>query len=172
MKTMSAIAAVGKNWELGKDGELLYNYQPDLAHFKRYTMGKTVIVGAKTYLSMPPLPGRKVICICKEFTGVKLKQKGDRFIQIRERDRYNYGLLMLIEHAAEGREIVLAGGGYTYHMFARCVTELCLTRINMDFEDADTYFPHADYGALLKLTPSRKEMFLDGSSVEIYKGMC
>ena len=60
--TVAAIAAMSKNFAIGKDNKLLWHIPDDFRHFKETTMGKPVIMGRKTYDSLPdrfrPLPGR------------------------------------------------------------------------------------------------------------------
>lgn len=148
---MSAIAAVGQNWELGKNNDLLWKSKEDLAHFKAYTMGKALLVGPKTYLSMPPMKGRKVICVAQCFHDrpMKAKQLGDVFLS----ETYcGLDFEEMIEEAAGPRKIVLIGGAETYRVFAAEVTELVLTRFNQTDADADTYFPKDSYSELLERT--------------------
>ena len=59
---MQAIVCVDQNWGIGKDGKLLFRIKEDMQHFKRLTMGHTVIMGRKTLESLPGkkgLPGRR-----------------------------------------------------------------------------------------------------------------
>ena len=63
---ISLIAAVGQNGELGKNNALLWRLEGDLPFFKRVTMGKSVIMGRKTFESLPKaLPGRRNIVITR-----------------------------------------------------------------------------------------------------------
>ncbi|MDR2878842.1 MAG: dihydrofolate reductase, partial [Fusobacteriales bacterium] len=60
----SAIAAVGKNYEIGKKNQLLWHNSEDLKNFKKITTGKTVIMGRKTFESIgKPLPNRRNIIL-------------------------------------------------------------------------------------------------------------
>ena len=62
--TLSMIAAIGKNNELGKNNDLIWHLDGDLPFFKKVTMGKPVIMGRNTYLSLPKaLPGRQNIVL-------------------------------------------------------------------------------------------------------------
>ena len=55
----SIIAAIGKNNELGKDGELIWHLPNDLKFFREITTGHTIIMGKKTFNSLPKmLPNR------------------------------------------------------------------------------------------------------------------
>lgn len=62
---ISIIAAVSDDWGLGKENELLWHIPEDLKRFKQLTMGKSVIMGKRTWESLPikPLPGRYNIVI-------------------------------------------------------------------------------------------------------------
>jgi dihydrofolate reductase len=64
------IAAVARNRVIGKDNRLLWNIPEDMAHFKALTAGHTVVMGRKTWESLPPrfrpLPGRRNIVISRQ----------------------------------------------------------------------------------------------------------
>ena len=62
--SVSMIAAVGRNLELGKNNDLIWHFKEDMKFFKDTTMGHTVVMGRKTFESLPKaLPGRKNIVI-------------------------------------------------------------------------------------------------------------
>lgn len=70
MPEIILIAAVAKNGVIGKDNQLLWNIPQDMAHFKALTAGQTVLMGRKTWESLPPrfrpLPGRRNIVISRQ----------------------------------------------------------------------------------------------------------
>ena len=70
MSEIVIIAAVAKNRVIGKDNRLLWNIPEDMAHFKALTSGHTVIMGRKTWESLPPrfrpLPGRRNIIVSRQ----------------------------------------------------------------------------------------------------------
>ena len=70
MPEIVIIAAVARNRVIGKDNKLLWNIPEDMAHFKALTSGHTVIMGRKTWESLPPrfrpLPGRRNIVISRQ----------------------------------------------------------------------------------------------------------
>ena len=70
MPEIVIIAAVAKNRVIGKDNQLIWNIPEDMAHFKALTAGHTVIMGRKTWESLPPrfrpLPGRRNIVISRQ----------------------------------------------------------------------------------------------------------
>ena len=70
MSEIVIIAAVARNRVIGKDNRLLWNIPEDMAHFKALTTGHTVVMGRKTWESLPPrfrpLPGRRNIVISRQ----------------------------------------------------------------------------------------------------------
>lgn len=70
MSEIVVIAAVARNRVIGKDNRLLWNIPEDMAHFKALTAGHTVVMGRKTWESLPPrfrpLPGRRNIVISRQ----------------------------------------------------------------------------------------------------------
>ena len=70
MQELVIIAAVARNRVIGKDNRLLWNIPEDMAHFKALTAGHTVVMGRKTWESLPPrfrpLPGRRNIVISRQ----------------------------------------------------------------------------------------------------------
>ena len=70
MSEIIIIAAVAKNRVIGKDNTLIWNIPEDMAHFKALTAGQTVVMGRKTWESLPPrfrpLPGRRNIVISRQ----------------------------------------------------------------------------------------------------------
>ena len=70
MPEIVIIAAVAKNRVIGKDNRLLWNIPEDMAHFKALTAGHTVVMGRKTWESLPPrfrpLPGRRNIVVSRQ----------------------------------------------------------------------------------------------------------
>ncbi len=70
MPDIVLIAAVGRNGVIGKDNALLWNFPEDMAHFRNLTAGQTVIMGRKTWESLPerfrPLPGRQNIVLSRQ----------------------------------------------------------------------------------------------------------
>jgi dihydrofolate reductase len=70
MPEIVIIAAVARNRVIGRDNQLIWNIPEDMAHFKALTSGQTVIMGRKTWDSLPPrfrpLPGRRNIVISRQ----------------------------------------------------------------------------------------------------------
>lgn len=130
MRNLSMIAAVGNNLELGYKNELLCHLPVDLKRFKTLTSGHTVLMGDRTWESLPkkPLPNRRniVITLNKEAN----YQDCELAFSIEE-------ALKLVE---EDDQPFVMGGATIYKLFIDKVETLYLTRMLSDFK-ADAFFP-------------------------------
>lgn len=128
---ISMIAAVGKNLELGKNNDLIWHFKEDMKFFKETTMGHPVIMGRKTFESLPKaLPGRKNIVIS---TNPEYNADGAEVVTSVEES------IKLAE--TEDTDAFVIGGGRIYTEFLPYADNLYLTEINAECPDADTYFP-------------------------------
>ena len=134
----SIIAAIGKNRELGKDNKLIWNLKGDMKFFKDTTTGHTVIMGRKTFESLPKmLPNRHHIV---------LSSSNDFPSEV---EVYN-SLEELKKHLDDVKdELIVIGGGSIYKKFIPYADKLYLTEIDANSE-ADTYFPEFDKDLYLK----------------------
>ncbi|MCD6202512.1 MAG: dihydrofolate reductase [Bacteroidales bacterium] len=132
-KTISVIVAVAENHAIGKDNKLLWHISNDLKRFKKLTTGHPVIMGKKTYESLPvrPLPGRMNI-VLTDVPGEKI-----------EGCVMAYSIEEAIELCPEGEECFVMGGGSVYRQFLPLADKLFLTKVHQTFE-ADTFFPEID----------------------------
>lgn len=124
---ISMIAAISKNWGIGKNGQLLCYIPDDLKRFKKLTLNKTIIMGRKTYSSLPngALKNRENIILSKN------KQNFENcktFHSINEILKLNRN------------EIFIIGGSQIYKQFMKHSNNLYLTFIHGKF-NADTFFP-------------------------------
>jgi dihydrofolate reductase len=132
---ISLIVAAGKNNEIGKGNRLLCRLSDDLKRFKTITLGHTVVMGRKTFESLPkgPLVDRRNIVLSrdKNFTaeGVEVYSSLD------------YALLKLIDEV----EIFVIGGAQIYEQALPIADKLYLTRIHASFPEADVFFPEIDF---------------------------
>lgn len=136
--SVSMIAAVGKNLELGKNNNLIWHFKEDMKFFKDTTMGHTVVMGRKTFESLPKaLPGRKNIVISSnaeyQAQGATVVTSVEEALQI-----------------AANEEIFVIGGGKIYAEFLPYADKLYLTEIDAECEDADTYFPQFNKSEYIK----------------------
>ncbi|MBN2349548.1 MAG: dihydrofolate reductase [Bacteroidales bacterium] len=130
MKNISIIVAIAKNYAIGKDNQLLWHLPEDLKRFKKITTGKTLVMGKKTFESLPvrPLPNRKNIVISDN--------KDDNF----EGCIMAHSIEDAISKMDDTHENFIIGGGSIYRQFLDLAQKLYITLIDKDFE-ADTYFP-------------------------------
>lgn len=136
--SVSMIAAVGKNLELGKNNNLIWHFKEDMKFFKDTTMGHTIVMGRKTFESLPKaLPGRKNIVISSnaqyQAQGATVVTSVEEALQI-----------------ADNEEIFVIGGGKIYAEFLPYADKLYLTEINAECDDADTYFPQFNKSEYIK----------------------
>ncbi|WP_448920617.1 dihydrofolate reductase [Eubacterium sp.] len=151
---ISMIAAVGKNLELGKNNDLIWHFKEDMKFFKETTMGHPVIMGRKTFESLPKaLPGRKNIVIS---ANPEYKADGAEVVTSVEE------AIKLAE--AENSDAFVIGGGRIYTEFLPYADNLYLTEINEECPDADTYFPDFNKSDYIKEIVN----FYDVDSTEFY----
>lgn len=136
---ISIIAAIGQNRELGKDNKLLWNIPEDLAHFKRITAGHPIIMGRKTWDSLPfkPLPKRTNIIITRD---LDYQAAGAIVVHSLQEARTKVN--------QEKDETFIIGGGQIFKEALPIVDRLYLTIVHKSF-DADTFFP--DYSQFTKV---------------------
>ena len=126
----SMIAAIGKNRELGKKGDLIWQLPNDLKFFKEQTTGKKVFMGLRTWKSLPKkLPNREHFVLTDvpvEDEGINLVWNLEEFVK---------------EHIDSDEEIFVIGGGMVYKQMLPYSKRLVLTEVDAECKDADTYFP-------------------------------
>ncbi len=133
---MFAIVACGRDWSMGRNGGLLINLPPDLKRFKEITMGKAVIMGRATLLTLPksrPLKGRENFILSRD---VNYKVEGAAVI-----NSYDEAKAVAEKH---GDGIACIGGAEVYKLLLPLCNKVYLTRIDADFNDADKFFPNLD----------------------------
>lgn len=128
---ISIIVAVAENYAIGKKGDLLCHLPADLKHFKEITSGKTVLMGERTFYSLPkhPLPNRRNIVLTdvqgKTFEGAEAV----------------YSLDELCAKVQGEEEAFVIGGGMVYRQMMPRADKLYITHIHHSWDDADTFFP-------------------------------
>lgn len=136
------IAAVGKNWEIGYQNELLFHLKKDMAFFRDKTIGNTVVMGRKTLESFPggrPLPERKNIVLTRREDQALIKQyeKGNP-------PMFFHSMETVLEFVSALRgEVYVIGGGQVYREFLPFVSEAFITKVDCE-KKADTWFPDLD----------------------------
>jgi dihydrofolate reductase len=127
---ISIIVAIASNYAIGKDNDLLWHISKDLKRFKELTNGHYIVMGKKTYFSLPkrPLPNRVNMVI----TDVPGEQIDDCLMA--------YSIEDAISKMDQEGENFIIGGGSIYRQFMPYADKLYITRVHKDF-DADTFFP-------------------------------
>ncbi|MGB1449680.1 MAG: dihydrofolate reductase [Flavobacteriaceae bacterium] len=129
---LTMIAAAAANNALGKDNDLIWHISDDLKRFKRLTSGHAIIMGRKTFESMPKaLPNRTNIILT---TKTDYQPEGAIVVNSVE------AALALVKNDPQP---FIIGGGEIYRLFMSYCDRIELTRVHHDFE-ADVFFPELD----------------------------
>jgi dihydrofolate reductase len=137
---ISIIVAIAENYAIGKKGDLLCHMPEDLKHFKAITSGKTVMMGERTFLSLPkhPLPNRRNIVLTdvagKTFEGAETVYSLDEAVKVSQQPIAN----------GQSDEVFVIGGGMVYRQMMERADKLYITHIHHSWPDADTFFPEID----------------------------
>ena len=131
---ISIIVAIAANNAIGKDNDLLWHISRDLKRFKELTKGHYVVMGKKTYFSLPnrPLPNRTNMVI----TDVPGEQIDNCLMA--------YSIEDAISKMDPENENFIIGGGSIYRQFLPYADKLYITRVHKEFE-ADTFFPEISF---------------------------
>lgn len=133
---ISMIAAMAHDRVIGKDNQMPWHLPADLAHFKRVTLGKPVLMGRKTFESIGrPLPGRRNLVISRN--------PGYQAEGIEVVGSVEAALALLAGSSVE--ELMVIGGGHLYAEMLPSADCLYLTQIDLAVE-GDTRFPAFDDG--------------------------
>ena len=133
---ISMIAAMAHDRVIGKDNQMPWHLPADLAHFKRVTLGKPVLMGRKTFESIGrPLPGRRNLVISRnpDYQAEGIEVVGS----------VEAALALLAGSSVE--ELMVIGGGHLYAEMLPSADRLYLTQIDLAVE-GDTRFPAFDDG--------------------------
>ncbi len=130
---ISIIVAVSDDWGIGMNNELLWHIPEDLKRFKKLTMGKTIIMGKRTWESLPrrPLPGRK---------NIVLTDIPDECI---DGSVTAYTIEDALSKCVQDEEIFIIGGGMVYRQFMPIADRLYITHVHKK-APADVWFPKID----------------------------
>jgi len=135
--SISLIVATDRNGVIGKDGDLPWHLPADLAHFKRTTMGKPLIMGRRTHESIGrALPGRRNVVLSRRHgwqpaEGCELARDVDEALSL----------------LADEAEVMIIGGEAIYAAFLPRADRLYLTLVDTVVVDGDARFPALDSAA-------------------------
>ena len=126
------VAAVARNGTIGRNNELIWREPEDQRHFRRVTMGSPVLMGRKTWDSLPerfrPLPGRQNLVLSRD---PQWRANGADTVA---------SIDAAIRAAAGASRLCVIGGAQPYALALPHADELLLTEIDADL-DGDTFFP-------------------------------
>lgn len=130
---ISIIVAVAHNMAIGFENKLLYWLPNDLKRFKALTTGHTIIMGRRTFESLPKgaLPNRRNIVLSRQdidFAGA---------------ERYA-SLEAALAQCLNEEEVFIIGGASVYHQALPLANKLCITHIEDTPTQADAFFPEID----------------------------
>lgn len=130
-QSLAMIAAIGPQQALGRKGDLIWHISADLKNFKRITTGHPVIMGRKTWESLPkrPLPGRLNIILSRSgysAEGAETAKDAESALSLCNGDETP----------------MVIGGAEIYRLFLPIADTLYITRISAEVpDDTDTWFP-------------------------------
>jgi dihydrofolate reductase len=126
------VVAMDKNSGIGKNNKMPWHFKEDMKFFRKLTWGHTVIMGRKTYESLPPtyrpLPGRKNIVL----TSAKNYDVPKEVVVLNNVDK--------VLELCKDEECFVIGGAQTYKLFRPYTSKIYVTHIQNEY-DVDTYFP-------------------------------
>lgn len=130
MSQLSIIVAIASNYAIGFENKLLYWLPNDLKRFKALTTGHTIIMGRKTFESLPKgaLPNRRNIVLSRQdliFPGA------ERYASLKE----------ALAQCREEEEVFIIGGASVYQEAMPLTDKLYITHIDNQPEQADAFFP-------------------------------
>jgi dihydrofolate reductase len=132
---IAIIAAIDKNNALGFQNRLLFYLPDDLKRFKALTTGHTVVMGRKTFDSLPKgaLPNRRNIVLSRS---TKLVLPGAEVYASLEE---------ALKHCADDEQVFIMGGASVYKQAMPLADRLYMTEIDAEAAEADVYFPAIDH---------------------------
>lgn len=131
-KQVTLIAAMDHNQVIGRDGHMPWHLPADLRHFKHTTLGKSVIMGRKTYQSIGrPLPGRQNIVISRrpDFQAVNCELATSLELALR---------------LAQSPEVMIIGGGQIYRLALPLASRLVITEVDTLIDGGQIRFPEIE----------------------------
>ncbi len=129
-KNISLIVAMSKDRAIGANNDLLWHISSDLKRFKKITTGHTILMGRKTYESLPngALPQRRNIVISKSISTLP---DAEVFTSIEE----------ALVSVQEDEKLFIIGGGQIYKDALPYVETMYLSLVSGDYPQASVFFP-------------------------------
>ena len=138
---ISIVVAIAENGALGYKNDLLWHLPADLKRFKEMTTGHSIIMGSRTFRSLPKgaLPNRRNIVLSRtqqDFPGAEWAASPE----------------VALELVGEEAEAFVIGGAQVYEQMLPYTDKIYLTRVHADFPEADTFFPELDMSEWVELS--------------------
>ena len=132
---IALVAAVARGGVIGRDGGLPWRLPEDMAHFREVTLGDAVVMGRRTWESLPdrfrPLPGRRNVVVTRNASWSA--EGAERASSLED----------ALELLAGEQRVSVIGGGEIFEAALQVADELVLTEIDLAV-DGDTFFPNWD----------------------------
>lgn len=131
---ISIIAAIDRHRGIGFQNRLLFWLPNDLKRFKALTTGHTILMGRRTFESLPKgaLPNRRNLVLT-----------GNPSFECPGTERFD-SLIDALNHCGQEEHIYIIGGASLYRQAMPLADELCLTEIDAEAAEVDTYFPEIE----------------------------
>jgi len=140
--SITLIAAMDRNGGIGIGNRMPWRLPAEMAYFTKNTVGKTVIMGRKTFESLPkPLKDRKNVILTRQ---QHYHREGCETVHTVQEALERYG----------NEEIMVMGGGEIYELFMPFADTVMLSEVEVEIEGADAFFPKMEEG---QWTPERSE---------------
>jgi len=136
---VALIAIVARNGAIGRNGDQPFHISEDFRRFKSLTMGHPIVMGRRTFESLPKgaLPGRRNIVVSRNEN--YSPSGAERAASLQE----------AVALCADARCVMVIGGGQIYAQALPLASVLYLTEVDADVDDADTFFPQVGSGWVL-----------------------
>ena len=130
---LSIVVAIALDGAIGRGNDLLWHLPADLKRFKELTTGHTILMGRKTFDSLPrgPLPNRRNIVVSRS---LPLREDVEVYPTIEE----------ALKACESDEEVFIIGGGEIYRQLLPHTDRIYLTRVQATFPDAEVFFPELD----------------------------
>ena len=167
---ITAIACVDSNYGIGYKNELLISIPEDLKHFSRITSGGTVIMGRKTYESLPkaPLQKRVNFIITRNDPSSIPAEPDEKTPYLVDMDDVKNWLMKKREEKAE-EKIAIIGGEQTYKELLPYCDYILITKVFQKFANVDAYFPNIDFNENWEIVSASDIMEYNGIKYQYRK---
>ena len=140
---ITIIAAVARNGAIGSNGGIPWKAPEDMAFFKETTMGQRIVMGRKTWASLPrrPLPGRDNVVLSR-VGAANVPERTMGFDVPGGPHVYMDAAGYLVRVAGRERDEYVIGGADIYRVALPLADRLLITEVDVDVPDADAFFPY------------------------------